>query len=355
MRISQRLYLAVIPAILGVFTVAGLAYWGEYSHQAPRSLIIIAVVAAVMSLGMAWHNTRYVVRRVESLVIRATGIRTAPGSNRPRLRDLASAVTGGVLPRSEEADELDAIESTVAELNAAFKSARADGERREREAEAREAEYTSMIDDVARLVASRLENAELPLHVLLSSPFGSLNENQEEMLTAAQSALDEADTEIRRLRTLLALDRGALPVRPHPMGLAEFLKPALAMAVARGRDAHVTVQQNISATAPRVVVDPMQVQAALTTIFTHAVVQTRGGGEITITADEGEEGWIRIAVRYSTMSSAAHGGPSLDLRLARRLIVLQHGALHETPDQTIIELPSEVPMRVTPLQDKSHA
>ena len=34
MTVSQRLYLAVVPAIVGVFAVAGLAYWGQYDRQA---------------------------------------------------------------------------------------------------------------------------------------------------------------------------------------------------------------------------------------------------------------------------------------------------------------------------------
>lgn len=354
MRVSQRLFLAVLPAILGVFTVAGLAYWGEYAHQAPRALIIVAVVAAVISLGMAWHNTRYVARRVERLVPRTTG-RTDSGDYRPRLLDLASAVTGGVLSRSEDPDELDAIESTVSDLNAAIKAARADGERRAKEAESREAEYTAVLDEVARLLASRLENAALPLHVLLSSPFGSLNENQEEMLTAAQSALDDADMEIRRLRSLLALDRGALTVTRQPMSLSELLKPALATAQARGRDAHVTVQPTTSSTAPRVAVDPMQVQAALTTIFVHAVARAPLGGEITIIAEEGEEGRIRITVRSSNGAGTAPDEPSLELKLARRLILLQHGTLDESSGQTIIGLPAEAPVRLTHSGAYSHA
>ena len=344
MRVGQRLFLAVIPAILGVFTVAGLAYWGEYAHQAPRGLIIVAIIAAILSLVMAWYNTRYIARRVEGLAERTTG-KQVLATQRQLLRELASAVTGGVLPHSGGPDELDTIESTVADLRDAVKRIRTEGEQRIKEAETRETEYTMLIDEVVRLIATRLEEAELPLHVLLSSPFGSLNENQEEMLTSAQAALDTADTEIRRLRTLLAVDRGVVPVVPHPVGLAELLKPTLAIVQARSRDAHVTVKENISKTAPRVIADAMQVQAALTALLTSIVAQTPAGSEIEIIAEEGTQNRIRIVVHHAG-TSAGQGDHSLDLRLARRLILLQHGTLEQNDQQTIIELPSEVPVHV---------
>ena len=341
MRVGQRLFLAVLPAILGVFTVVGLAYWGEYAHQAPHALIVVAIIAAVVSLGMAWHNTRYVAHRIEHLALR-TG-KTLAGSQTPRLRDLASAVTGGVITHSGTADELDTIESTVHDINSTVQRAQEAGERRAQLAEARQAEYSAVIDEVTRRMTSRLEEAEMPLHVLLSSPFGSLNENQEEMLAAAQAALDVADRDVRLLRTLLALDRGELSTVPQPIGLAELLKPALAIAQAHGRSAKVAVHTDISQTAPRVIADAMQAQAALTTIFTTAVARTPADGEIGIKAEESEHGRIRITVSHGGAGEAM-GQPSLDIRLARRLIGLQHGTLRESNGNITIELEGETPM-----------
>ncbi|HXC25587.1 MAG TPA: hypothetical protein VNU46_06705 [Gemmatimonadaceae bacterium] len=345
---GQRLFLAVLPAIVGVLAVAGLAYWGKYGRQAPEAIIIIAVCAALISLGMAWYNTRYVARRVEHLVVRTTG-KASPDSQPPRFRDLASAVTGGVISHSGTADELDTIESTVYDLNSAVRRAREDGDHRAQRAEAREAEYTAIIDEVTHLMVSWLDEAQLPIHVLLSSPFGSLNENQEEMLSTAQTALDAADGKIRQLRALLTLDRGALTTVPQPVGLTELLKPALAIADARGRKAHVTVAADVSEMAPRVVADPLQVQAALTTILTNAVSQTPAGGEVKISAGEGEHGQIRITVQHGgTRQPQDPATPTpLDMRLARRLLGLQQGALLESPGQLIVDLPSETLVSTT--------
>jgi hypothetical protein len=97
MRTSQRLFLAVIPAVLGVLTVAGLAYWGEYAHAAPEIVVIIAAIAAVGSLVMAWYNTRYVAQRIAQLAAKV---------------DVQSGL-----------DELDAIETVVDRHTSALRGA----------------------------------------------------------------------------------------------------------------------------------------------------------------------------------------------------------------------------------------
>src|SRR5215208_2765865 len=71
MRVSTRLYLASMPAVLGVLLVAALAYWGERGRQAPALLVAVAVGAAVASLVISWRNTRYVAQRVTHLAARA--------------------------------------------------------------------------------------------------------------------------------------------------------------------------------------------------------------------------------------------------------------------------------------------
>ena len=58
MRVGQRLFLAVLPAIVGLLTVAGLAYFGEYAHEAPEWLVALALAASLGSAALAWRNTR---------------------------------------------------------------------------------------------------------------------------------------------------------------------------------------------------------------------------------------------------------------------------------------------------------
>src|ERR1700722_9532692 len=105
MRVGARLFLSLVPAILGVFTVAGLAYWGEYGRQAPHVLVITAVIASVASLIMTWMNTQYVAKRVQKLA-EGSPREGAAGSGAFRLRDVADAVTGRAISTGAR-DELD--------------------------------------------------------------------------------------------------------------------------------------------------------------------------------------------------------------------------------------------------------
>ena len=60
MRVTQRLYLTVLPAVVGLLTVAALAYWGQYAHTVPTVFLVIAAVATVASLALTWVNARQI-------------------------------------------------------------------------------------------------------------------------------------------------------------------------------------------------------------------------------------------------------------------------------------------------------
>lgn len=336
MKVGQRLFLTVLPAVLGVITVAGLAYWGQYAHEAPLAVVLLAGAAALGSLGMAWHNTRYVARRIERLAVRAT--RNAAG-----IDDIADDTASerlqqdGAAPTST--DELDDIETTVHQLSGAVTRVRNESTRREEAAVARAAEYAAIVEEIAGVMTARLEEAELPLHVLLSSPFGSLNENQEEMLAAAHGAVGSADAEVRRLKSLIDLDRAAIPAVPQAIGLSELLRPTRAIAEARAHVAHVSLRVQVSDTAPRAVVDPVHTQAALTTILEDAVSRAGAGSEVDVDATECGTGQIRITITHH--GAAQRQAVSLQMRLARRLLALQRGSLLEETERMIVELPAE--------------
>ncbi len=221
-----------------------------------------------------------------------------------------------------------------------------DGKRRDLVAAERAKEYAELIDDITGLMSARLQEAQLPLHILLSSPFGALNENQEEMLSAAQSALDSADVALRRLRKLVELDRGAVTPVLQPVGLGELLRPALAIAQARAVAASVQLHLDISDRAPRVLADATLAQEALTTVLGVAIASTSVAGDVTVTAGEREEGRVTIEVTHARST----GPESLEVRLARRLLAAQHARLTEEPERTVVEFPAEALRRTRQTQ-----
>lgn len=351
MKISQRLFLAVVPGIIGLLTVAGLAYWGQYAHEAPDVVVIIAMVATIASLIMAWYNTSYVARRIERLAGTSVSRAARQRDTAAAFRDVAHAITAGVLPDAGLPDELDQIENTVQTLSGAVVRVRDEAQRKEEAATARANEYASLIESVSTLMTARLEEAELPLHVLLSSPFGSLNENQEEMISAAESAVRAAADEIRRLRKLIALDEHSVSIVRKPVNLAELLKPALAIASAHARRMHVGFDSQVSSTSPRVVVDPVHTQDALTTILDWAVANAGPDNSVTVNAHDHGAGEVRITVLYGGTDTSTQD--SVDMRLATRLISAQHGRVTREPGRLDLDLPCEGLTSVREIRDNA--
>ena len=137
MTIAQRLLLAVLPAIVGLLTVAGLAYWGNMYRAAPEWVVVAAAVAALGSLFLAWRNTRYVARRIERLAGRGT---RRLGPNQSPLAVVRDAAHPGV---SAAPDEIDSIEDEVDRLSSAMSLAEAGSREREAAAAQRIQEYAS--------------------------------------------------------------------------------------------------------------------------------------------------------------------------------------------------------------------
>ena len=134
MRVGQRLFLAVVPAVVGVLTVAALSYYGRYAYVVPEWVVAIAIVAAGGSLVVAWMNTRYVARRIDRLAARVGESPSPPNAPAPRsvtkaVTNVAQKMTDVVVPHDAPhgtPDELDAIERTMDRLSEAVSDAEAE-------------------------------------------------------------------------------------------------------------------------------------------------------------------------------------------------------------------------------------
>jgi signal transduction histidine kinase len=329
-KISQRLFLAVIPAVLGLLLVAALAYWGQRRHAAPVWVVVVAAVAAAVSLVLAWQNTRYVARRIERLA--GTRQRGGRGSRSPLgvVRDVA-------LPtHSPGNDELDSIEQVVDQLSSAVSVAQEGGKVRERAAAERIEEYAMLLDEAAAAVRRQLDEARLALHILQDSSFGGLNEHQLEMVEAARVGADAAETEMARLHDIARLDRQAISFRRDPIRVAEILRGLRSQLAAEGSAAGVTIALDLMPGLPRVMGDRIRLQQALEFLLRHLVRHAPAGNEVTVAA-RSEAGSIRIAVGNAR-------APTLDpdVALARRIIDGQGGRLDVTGDGAIVTLPVAV-------------
>ena len=310
MKVGQRLFLTVLPAILGLLLVVALAYWGQYAHRVPLLVVIVAAVASIASLLITWRNTKYIASRIERLA-------GAPA----RARDGAR-------------DEIDTIENAVDHLSAEVSLARQERVRSESRAIAERQEVSEMLSRVAESATRAIDEVRLPLHILLANRFGDLNENQEEMLGAAQSAVDEAAALLGRVRLLSELDQGTLEPRRDLLRLDDLVAAMLPALRADAERRHVELKVDLAPALPRVVGDRTHLQDAVGALVRSALHRTPQGGTVTIDAERDGD-TVRL-----TITHGAEDTVGVDHAIARRLLSALGSRVDDSAGRTEVHLPA---------------
>ena len=313
MKVSDRLYLTVAPAILGVFLMAALFYWGQYAYTAPALVLSLGVVAVAASLVLTWSNARYVARRIDRLA-----------------SSLAPVVTPGA------PDELDRIAHGVNRLTSTVEVAQAERADRERALDERTREYAQLLASIANDTAKRLEQVRLPLHILLENRFGELNENQEEMLGAARTAAEAADADLVSLRQLAALDLGDESLRRDRMKPSEIVDALQPMLVAAAESVGATIDITIAPLLPAIIGDRARLQDALATTLGDAVRSSAAGAHMQMSVDQ-DAGDIEV-----TLHGAGTVPSSVRSAAAGRVIQVHGGRVKRDTDSVRIRLPPEI-------------
>jgi signal transduction histidine kinase len=327
-RVGQRLFLAVIPAVVGLFTVAALAYWGHMFRAAPGWVVGAAAVAALGSLVLAWQNTRYVARRIERLASVEGGPARRGQSPLAVVRDVAQP-SAGLVP-----DELDSIEAVVDHLSGAMTVAEAGIRQREQAASERVQEYAALLAEATAALTHQIDEIRLPLHILMENHFGQLNENQEEMLAGARNATDAAAAELRRLRDIADLDRGALSLRRTMVPVGDVLRGLRPQLEAEADRAGATLTVDQEPGLPRVAGDRARLQQALELLLRGLVRRSLPGTAIHLEAARAADG---IEIR---LVGAPPPTFDADVALARRILQAHSGRLEHLEGRTVVFLPS---------------
>jgi len=313
MRVGQRLFLAVMPAIVGLLTVAALAWFGEYARQAPEWLVLAALVASLGSAYLAWRNTRYVAQRVKELAGRRSEERT-----RSSLVRRAGALLEASLPSRHaergESDELDRIEELVGQLSEALERSRLAQESAEELVRTRQREYERLVAQSVESAITRLEEVRLPLHILLENRFGELNDNQEEMIGAARAAAEAVDADLLGLRDVVRLDLGEMRLRPERVRVQDVVVSLLPPLRLTGEARGVAVTMEVAPTTPPISVDRRQMQSALASLCRELLQRTPDRGTFRLEVD--------------------HDRSHVQLRVS--------GFVGPCPEQPVVALPSRI-------------
>jgi signal transduction histidine kinase len=308
--IAWRLGAGVLPSVLAIGLVVGLFYYGQYERTAPRFILLVASALTLVSVVIAWTNASYFADRLA------------------RLARTASPVDGG----SERTDEFDRIERAVGNLGSALTAAEADRARSDARAAARLHDEATMLAAVVSDAIAQLDQVRLPLQILLASPFGELNENQEELLRDARAAADAIDVALRRLRQVADIDREALPIQRELVQVNDVVRSVLPVARAGAERRGARTETTLEPGLPRVIADRARLAEALALFLTDSVAHADGSTALRIsTARAGSQAVIRIAPmtaqpRSGTANSGDGGRPDASpLILAQRLIAAQGG------------------------------
>lgn len=268
MRVVTRIQLSALPVLLGLVTVALLAYFGEYHRETPALLVVTVAVAVAMSSLVGWHNARILVRRVRAL---GTGFRDL-GLTTPSL------AAGG-----DEFDELDAIRLSVRQLADAQESLRTSSAERVARAEARLSAQDDLLRQLSATVQVRLEEARLALHILQTSPFGELNENQEELIAAARTAAESASDELRVLSRLAEVSTAG-PAALEPCTVRTLVEVPLIMAFGGAADVAARTTISLPVDLPAVLTSLPAAHEALATYVQVAARALEPGDRLTVDA-----------------------------------------------------------------------
>jgi signal transduction histidine kinase len=324
-KVSQRLYLTVTPAILGVFLMAALAYWGEYARRAPAMVIVAGALAVLASLALTWSNARYVAHRLERLAAGAAASRTLPPAG-----DATSRTNGTTRP----ADEIDEIEHAVSRLSSAVESAEANQADRERAFEQRARDYARLLASVAESSGRRLEEVRLPLHILLDNHFGDLNENQEEMLGAARTAAEAADADMVSLGQIAELDLGTRQLRQDRVKPSELIEAIRPMLLAAAESVGATLELDAAPLLPAVVGDRARLQDALVTLLRGGIGRAAPESRMRVHVDR--EG---SAIRF-ILTGGGDAPMSVRWAAAARVVQAHGGRVDRRDDGLAIALPA---------------
>ncbi len=205
------------------------------------------------------------------------------------------------------------------------------------EADERVAQWEQLIHDVVQLSLRQIEEARLALHILQSNPFGELNENQEELIAAARTAMDAADAELRTMARVVSTSARVGRASTSSIRLRSLLEVPLAMAMGGTQEVRETVRLPQVDELPTVAVDVPAVQEALALLLRDCVAMHPPGEPLTIA---GSHTPPTVTLNIPMDTTPYLGAPPLRFSLANALLQSSGVALGVTEGSLSLQLPT---------------
>ncbi len=196
-------------------------------------------------------------------------------------------------------------------------------------ASARMREYAALVSEASADALRQLDEVRLPLHILLASRFGDLNENQEELLGAARAAAEQADQALRRLKQIADLDAGTLSLRQDRVQIGALLRSLEPGLIAAAERSNVRLAMDIPPGLPAICGDRARLSEAFESLLTGVIRGARAGDQIALhAARQGQT--VIVDVRHGTLAPAG----DTEATLVDRVVSACGGRLERQSDHT---------------------
>jgi signal transduction histidine kinase len=203
---------------------------------------------------------------------------------------------------------------------------------------------SDMISTVSHELKTPLTSLQMVVHLLLEEAVGPLSTKQTELLLAARQDSDRLLGMINDLLDLTRIEQGRVALDQQPADAAELVRDALERYRSAAEDAGITLQTQLEAPLPLVLVDKERIEHVFDNLMTNALRHTDRGGTIILraaadggtvqfsVADTGEgipaQFIPRVFDKFFRTPGAKHqGGAGLGLAIVHEIIVSHGGQI----------------------------
>jgi len=194
-------------------------------------------------------------------------------------------------------------------------------------------DYAAALADAAASAEHALDEARIPLHILLTAQFGELNDNQEEMIGAAATALERVADELRALRTIADAGRDPAMVRRDLVRIGDIVRALQPELTDQALQFGVTLSVKIEPALPSIRGASTQLRDAIRLALTDEIRYAIPGSTVVVQVQSTPDA-IVVTSRCGTSRSV-----SGNLLLAERLLSSQGAHLEHDDRGTMIAVP----------------
>ena len=203
---------------------------------------------------------------------------------------------------------------------------------------------SDMISTVSHELKTPLTSLQMVVHLLLEEAVGPLSTKQTELLLAARQDSDRLLGMINDLLDLTRIEQGRVALDQQPADAAELVSDALERHRSAAEDSGITLQCQLEAPLPLVLVDKERIEHVFDNLMTNALRHTDRGGTIILRA-AAAEGTVQFSVEdtgegipaqfvprvfdkfFRIPGTKHHGGAGLGLAIVHEIIVSHGGQI----------------------------